>query len=206
MQLILVRHAMPERIDAHPDGSPPADPALTEVGERQAARLVDTLRAEDGAGIVAIYTSPMARARGTAQPLAAALGRQPEVHHDLREYDTGATHYVPVHEMARVDPAGWARIRAGLLPEHVDVEAFRARVVGAVERVVAEHPGRGTAVLVAHAGVVNAYLAHVLGIARPLVFPLDYVGITRVVAGRDGRRVVRTVNEIAHVADLLALR
>jgi len=30
-------------------------------------------------------------------------------------------------------------------------------------------------------------------------------GITRVLAGRDGRRVVRTVNEIAHVADLLAM-
>ena len=41
--------------------------------------------------------------------------------------------------------------------------------------------------------------------ARPLAFPLDYVGITRVLAGRDGRRVVRTVNEIAHVADLLAV-
>ena len=41
------------------------------------------------------------------------------------------------------------------------------------------------------------------GIARPLAFPLDYAGITRVIAGRDGRRYVRTVNEIAHVADLL---
>ena len=35
-------------------------------------------------------------------------------------------------------------------------------------------------------------------------FPLDYAGITRVLAARDGRRSVRTVNEIAHVADLLA--
>jgi probable phosphoglycerate mutase len=58
-------------------------------------------------------------------------------------------------------------------------------------------------VVVAHAGVINTWLAHLLGIARPLPFPLDYAGITRVLAARDGRRSVRTVNEIAHVADLL---
>ena len=69
---------------------------------------------------------------------------------------------------------------------------------------VAAHEGRATAVVVAHAGVINTWLAHLLGIARPLAFPLDYAGITRVLAARDGRRSVRTVNEIAHVADLLA--
>jgi 2,3-bisphosphoglycerate-dependent phosphoglycerate mutase len=70
--------------------------------------------------------------------------------------------------------------------------------------VVAAHEGRATAVVVAHAGVINTWLAHLLGIARPLVFPLDYAGVTRVLAGRGGRRSIRTVNEIAHVADLLA--
>ncbi|MDN5749504.1 MAG: hypothetical protein L0H64_13475 [Pseudonocardia sp.] len=51
--------------------------------------------------------------------------------------------------------------------------------------------------------MVNAWLAHLLGIDRPLAFPLDYTGLTRVLAGRDGRRVVRSVNEITHVSDLL---
>ena len=110
---------------------------------------------------------------------------------------------MPVHEMAKLDPAAWDRIRAGLLPAYVDVPAFTARVVGAFDEVVAAHEGRATAVVVAHAGVINTWLAHLLGIARPLVFPLDYAGVTRVLAGRDGRRSVRTVNEIAHVADLL---
>lgn len=52
--------------------------------------------------------------------------------------------------------------------------------------------------------MVNAWLAHLLDIDRPLAFPLDYTGLTRVLAGRDGRRVVRSVNEITHVSDLLA--
>lgn len=198
MQLVLVRHALPALVQGS-DG--PADPPLTELGERQAQRLVDAL----GQDVAALYASPLARARGTAAPLAAGLGVEPVIDPDLREYDSDAAHYVPVHEMARIDPAAWQRMLDGKLPAYVDVAAFTARVDAALERIVAAHPGRSTAVVVAHAGVVNSWLAHLLGIGRPLAFPLDYAGITRVLAGRDGRRVVRTVNEIAHVADLLTV-
>lgn len=199
MQLVLVRHALPERVHGRPDTGP-ADPPLTPLGEQQARRLVGVLDA-DAAGL---YVSPLARARGTAAPFAAAVGREPQVVAELSEYDADDPHYVPVHEMSRLDPAAWDRMLAGLLPAHVDVGAFTGRVVEALERIVAAHPGRETAVVVAHAGVINCWLAHILGIGRPLAFPLDYAGITRVLAGRDGRRVVRTVNEIAHVGDLLA--
>lgn len=198
MQLVLIRHALPERIHGS-DAVVPADPRLTDRGERQAERLVEAL----GTDIAGLYCSPLARARATAAPLAAALGREPEIVDDLREYDATAGHYVPVHEMAALVPAAWERMLAGLLPENVDVPAFTARVDGAFEKIIAAHPGRATVVVVAHAGVINAWLAHLLGIARPLAFPLDYAGITRVLAGRDGRRVVRTVNETRHVADLL---
>ena len=197
MQLVLVRHALPELVQG---ASGRADPPLTPHGQAQAARVVGAV----GSDVAGLYTSPMARARATAAPLAAALGVTPTVIGDLREYDADVAHYVPVHEMARIDPGAWDRMRAGLLPAYVDVPAFTSRVAAALERVVAAHEGRATAVVVAHAGVINTWLAHLLGIARPLAFPLDYAGVTRVLASRDGRRSVRTVNEIAHVADLLA--
>lgn len=195
MQLVLVRHALPERVEGAVGG---ADPGLTALGEEQAARLVTAVPAAD-----ALYTSPMTRARATAAPLAAALGLAPVVLDGLREYDADVPYYVPVHELERHSPLEWRRMRDGLLPAHVDVPAFTARVAAAFESVVAAHPGRATAVVVAHAGTIDVWLAHLLGIARPLAFPLDYTGITRVLAGRDGRRVVRSVNETAHVADLL---
>ena len=197
MQIVLVRHALPELVQG---ASGTADPPLTAHGRAQAARLVAAV----GPDVAALYTSPMARAMATATPLAAALGVTPTVVEDLREYDAEVSHYVPVHEMAQLDPGAWDRIRAGLLPAYVDVPAFTDRVVAALERVVAAHEGRATAVVVAHAGVINTWLTHLLGIARPLAFPLDYAGVTRVLAARDGRRSVCTVNEIAHVADLLA--
>jgi probable phosphoglycerate mutase len=207
VQLVLVRHALPERIhpaDAAAADRPggPADPPLTTLGREQAQRLVDALAGDAVAGL---YTSPLTRARETAAPLAAALAREPVVVDELREYDADSAHYVPVHEMARLDPAAWQRMLAGRLPESVDVPAFTRRVADGFEGIIAAHPGRETAVVVAHAGVVNTWLAHLLGLDRPLVFPLDYTGLTRVLAGRDGRRVVRTVNEIAHVADLLTM-
>lgn len=198
MQLILVRHAEPETVHAAPDGR--ADPGLTPAGDGQAARLVGAL-ADDP--VDALVTSPMRRARRTAAPLACALGIEPEVLADLREYDSDLDFYVPVAELATERPQDWERMRAGLLPAGVDADGFTARAVAAVEHVVAAHPGHATAVVVAHAGVVNAYLASVLDIPVPLPFPLDYVGLTRVLCARSGRRRVRTVNEVAHVADLL---
>jgi 2,3-bisphosphoglycerate-dependent phosphoglycerate mutase len=206
VQVVLVRHALPERVGrpadtAAADGAR-ADPGLTDLGERQAARLVDALGTD---AIDALYTSPLARARATAAPLARALGREPVVVDGLAEYDAEARHYIPVHEMARHDPAALQRLLDGHLPGGVDVEAFDERVGAAVEQIIAAHPGRETVVLVAHAGTINIWLRRVLELAKPLTFPLDYTGITRVLASRDGRRRVRSVNETGHVADLLVM-
>lgn len=198
MHLLLVRHALSEAVE-HDDGTH-ADPGLAPQGREQAARLVAALA---GTPVDALYTSTMLRAVQTAEPLARERGLTPHTRSDLREYDAERSLYVPVARMAQADPAAWARMRAGHLPDHVDGAAFRARVRAGIEDVVAAHPGRATVVVVAHAGVVNAYLAEVLGIGRDLPFPLDYVGVSRVVCARDGMRKVATVNETAHVADLL---
>ncbi|ALE74016.1 phosphoglycerate mutase [Pseudonocardia sp. EC080610-09] len=198
MQLVLVRHALPERVE-HADGSH-ADPGLTADGHAQAERLV---RALAGERVDALHTSTMRRAVQTAAPLATERGLEPVTHADLREYDAERSEYVPIGQMAQADPAAWERMRAGYLPEHVDAAAFTERVHRCVEGIVAAHPGRSTAVVVAHAGVLNAYLAAILGVDRTLPFPLDYTGVSRVVCARDGMRKPWTVNEIAHVSDLL---
>ena len=202
MRLILVRHALPERVDPERSGDgTSADPPLTPHGRRQAERLPDGLRGEP---VDAVYSSPMRRARQTATPLADERGLPPLLRPDLCEYDARAAGYLPIETMAGADPDTWERMRAGWLPAHVDAEEFGSRVVRAIEEIVAAHPGRATAVVFAHAGVINAYLASILSIPWPLPFPLDYAGITRVVCARGGLRKPRTVNEIGHVADLLA--
>src|SRR5437870_4488369 len=64
-----------------------SDVALTALGQEQARRLA---RALCGFPLTAIYTSPLTRARETAQAIAAATGLDVDVRSDLREGDFGA--------------------------------------------------------------------------------------------------------------------
>jgi probable phosphoglycerate mutase len=199
MEIVLVRHALPVRIDATSDGSP-ADPQLSQRGHEQAERLVEVLALEQ---VDALYSSPSRRARETAAPLERALGTTAEIDDGLAEFDSKDSSYVPVEELkAAGDPRYTALIHGDLYSHDVDPVAFRARVVEAVERIVAKHPG-GKAVLFSHAGAINAAAGHVLGQERTIWFPPDYCSITRIGASRDGRRGIISLNETGHVRDLL---
>ena len=200
MELVLVRHALPVRIDATPDGGP-ADPGLSAQGHEQAASVVRALAGED---VTARCTSPAARARQTAAPLEQALGLSATVEPGLAEFDVDEPSYVPVEELrAEGDPRWTALLRGELSSPAVDPAAFRARVVAACEAVAARHPG-GRAVLFTHAGACNAYLGHLLGQQRSLWYAPAYASLQRVAAARDGRRAVVSVNETGHVRDLLS--
>src|SRR5215470_11660113 len=60
----------------------PGDPGLTALGREQAALTARWFRR---AGLTAVYTSPLRRARQTAQPIAAAAGLAVQVDDRLRE-------------------------------------------------------------------------------------------------------------------------
>jgi broad specificity phosphatase PhoE len=199
MEIVLVRHALPVRIDATQDGGP-ADPQLAERGHAQAQRLVQALAGDD---VTALYTSPSRRARETAAPLEQALGMTAEAEPGLAEFDSADSSYVPVEELkAAGDPRWQALMKGELYSRGVDPVAFRARVVDAVERIVARHPG-GRAVLFSHAGTVNAAAGQVLAQERTIWFPPAYCSITRIGAARDGRRGITSLNETGHIRDLL---
>jgi broad specificity phosphatase PhoE len=199
VELVLVRHALPVRIDATHDGTP-ADPGLAERGVAQAARVTAALRHD---AVDAVYRSPAARALETAAPLAAALGADVVVEPGIAEFDAADPSYVPVEELkASGDPRWHALVRGDLYSSGVDQAEFRARVVEAVERIAAAHPG-GRAVLFTHSGAVNAYAGHVLGQERTIWFGPAYCSISRIAASRDGRRGVVSLNETGHVRDLL---
>ena len=198
MEIVLVRHALPLRADAAPDGSP-ADPGLADLGQLQAERVVQALA---GQQVTALFTSPARRARETAGPLAQALGLPVSVVDGLAEFDSADPTYVPVEELRAAGDPRWAALVRGDLYSHgVDPVAFRDRVVEAVESVVS--PG-GRAVLFSHSGSINAYAGHVLGQGKPLWFAPSYCSMTRIGAARDGRRGVISLNETGHVRDLLA--
>ncbi|MEV0947038.1 histidine phosphatase family protein [Rhodococcus sp. NPDC049939] len=197
MQLLLIRHALPELVTTS-DGH--ADPALTEEGHAQAARLPAALAPYQ---IARIASSPQRRAIETAAPLAEALNLPVTEHVGLAEYDYGLGVYIPFHEAQARAPEAFARIRAGQFPEFVDSESFRTRVFDAIGKVIDEADHEDTVAVIAHGGVINVYLQELLGLDRPLVFPIEYVSVTRVLISRTGERRVASVNETGHVRDML---
>ncbi|MFF0546357.1 histidine phosphatase family protein [Nocardia thailandica] len=197
MQLILVRHAQPVRIAAS-DG--PADPALSPTGLEQAERVPAALAQHR---IARLVSSPQRRARETAAPTAAKLGLPVDIVEDLAEYDRDLPAYIPIEDAATEFRDAYERIKAGHLPEQIDGPSFVARVLAAVDDLVATADPADTVVAFAHGGVVNVLLQELLALERPLTFPIDYCSITRILFSRTGRRTVATVNENGHVWDLL---
>jgi len=196
VELVLIRHGLPERVD--PGSGVPADPSLSAEGWRQAECLAAWLATDR---IDAIYTSPMARARETAFPLERLLGLTATVRPELAEWDRHRDYYVPMEEQKATGHADWqALVDGDWSALEVDVGAFQATVVHAVDRIVAGHRGQTVAV-VCHGGVINVYLASVLGTPSPLFFEPDYSGFSRVLASRDGHRQIRSVNEAPHLRE-----
>ena len=201
MQLLLVRHGEPLAVSDQAGG---ADPGLSPQGHEQAA-AIGAWVAAGGEGIVEVVVSGMRRAQETAAPAARALGLDLVVDPELAEFDVGRPSYQPVHARLGSEDPDWRRITEGWFPEFVDAEAFTARVKGAFGRIVDRHrdAGRDSVLVVCHAGVINTFLAGELGLARPLIFPLDHGGLSRVLVSRTGRVRVRSVNETGHVAGVL---
>ncbi len=83
-----------------------------------------------------------------------------------------------------------------------DYAAFRERVVRGFDEIIDANPG-GTVAVFCHGMVTAVFLQVVAGMSSPLGLRIDYTGISRVQASRDGRRTIRSVNETAHVRHLL---
>jgi 2,3-bisphosphoglycerate-dependent phosphoglycerate mutase len=196
MELLLVRHAEPVRIE---DAEGPADPPLHPRGLTQADRLATWLAGER---LEAVWSSPMRRAVQTATPVAAVHGVELVIDEELAEFDREATSYIPYEELkATRDDRFLAMVEGRFDHYDVDPATFQRGVVTAMEHIVTANPGKVVAV-VCHGGVINAYLGNILGIDRLLFFEPGYTSISRVVAARTGERSLVSLNETTHLRDL----
>lgn len=161
--LLLVRHG---ETDWNRDGrwQGHSDTHLNDVGREQAARVAGEL---DGVDVV--YTSDLARARETADIVAARLGLPVRLDERLRERSFGAWEGKTGPEIEVEFRDAHARWRAGEGPGAEDAEAFAdfaARVQGFLADVLARHPDE-TVLVVAHGGSIR--------VIHALASGLDYV-------------------------------
>jgi ribonuclease H / adenosylcobalamin/alpha-ribazole phosphatase len=165
------------------------DPPLTALGEEQAAQLAAAVR---DAGVRALWTSPLVRARRTAEVAGAALGLEPVILPELVESARGRWEGRTVAEIARETPELFAAFVAGdpsfAFPGGESLSEQVARTARALGVVAA---GPLPALVVAHAGTIRAALA-LCGRAVPpessvphgaVAARLDAGGVAAVVSG-----------------------
>jgi probable phosphoglycerate mutase len=199
MELLLIRHALPVRIEGE-EGTA-ADPELAELGHEQASALAEYLAGE---AVDVLYVSPLRRALQTAEPVATKLGLEMTIDEELAEFDRHSHFYIPIEELRELKDERWDDLVEGRwgVDGEVDPSTFKSVVVEAVERVITANAGK-TVAIVCHGGVINAYFAHLLDLDFPMFFEPTYTSISRVLASSAGQRQVKSINEHAHVRALI---
>ena len=176
MEIVLIRHGQPEWVL---DGLNVDNPPLTERGRRQAEMMARYLRREH---FDEVLCSPLVRARQTAEPLLAALGREQCVEPWCEEIRNPLWHGTPQErsieayrqEREKASHERWKGIEGG---EPVSDFADRIRLgcsLFLAERGVRrqetalpvwqiDEPGKRIAI-VAHAGTNSIVICHLLGL------------------------------------------
>lgn len=208
-EIYLIRHAdaIPEAEDLRPGDYDAQN--LSVLGRKQSEALAERLRSTH---FDALYASPLGRARQTAEPLAAALGVPVETVPDLREIELGAIGpalpegaipaEMAAHLRDRLRAIALTAASTGYwssIPGSEPAAAFRARVVGAHDRLAARHPG-GRIACFSHGGTINVYAAAVLGLDRDFFFPVANTSIS-IVRVKGDQRVLLTLNDVCHLRE-----
>ena len=154
--IVLVRHGETDwnrdnRFQGH------ADPPLNETGRAQARALAANLGNVDFA---AAYTSPLLRARETAEILGATLGLAPVDASSLMEVDVGSWSGLTRTEIEARFPVGFARWREGRhgWDDGETNDDLGARVVAGLLEIGATHPDAAV-LAVTHGGPIRSALA-----------------------------------------------
>ena len=160
-RVFLIRHGATS-FSAADRFSGATDVALSEEGERQAARLGQRLARE---AIAALYSSPLQRALQTAALVVPRLSPIPCA--GLREIDYGHWEGRPRREVVEQfadEYAAWQADPYNRAPLGGETgAAVQARAAPALRRIVGEHPGQAVAV-VAHKSAIRLLLCGLFGL------------------------------------------
>ena len=164
--ILLVRHGTTPTTGRSLPGREPGL-HLSEAGRAQAQKVAERI-AGLPARPVAVYASPLERARETAAPIARALGLRVRIERELVELDIGEWTGMSLRRAAR--RREWAAVQrwpAGFrFPGGETFAELAARVTDAVLRLADMHRGEAV-VAVSHADPIRAAVATAAGM------PLD---------------------------------
>lgn len=177
------------------------DSPLSEVGVAQAQALAERFA---GDRVERLISSDLGRAQDTAAPIAGRLGIAIELDPGIRERNYGILEGRTYDEIERDHPEAYAFLRrrdpAYVIPDGESGAGFGSRVLGALERIAAEHSGNRIAV-VTHGGVLSELYRHATKLAPDSRrdHPLANASVNHVRFG-SGRWVIERWGDVAHLA------
>ncbi|WP_194291412.1 bifunctional RNase H/acid phosphatase [Cumulibacter manganitolerans] len=201
LTLVMLRHGETEQsLERRFSGS--SDLPLTGKGEAQAAAAA--ARIAGASAISAIYSSPLRRARQTAEAVGALIGVRVVVDDALREVDFGQWEGMTFTEARRAGGDAFTRWLADhelAPPGGESQQQCMERVAGLRNRLIRRHEGERV-LIVTHMTPIKALIGEALGGLRIASrINLDLCSLSRV-DYHDGRTVVKLVNEISHLGAL----
>ncbi|MFG3620239.1 bifunctional RNase H/acid phosphatase [Nocardia sp. NPDC047654] len=199
-RLLLLRHGQTE-LSLQRRYSGRGNPPLTALGREQAARAAKMLAAKGG--IAAVISSPLGRARETAEAAAAALGVPVEVHDGLIETDFGEWEGLTFAEAAQRDPglhARWIGDPTVAAPGGESFEEVLERVEAVLRDLLGRYPGANV-VVVSHVTPIKTLLRLALDVGPALLYRLhlDLASLSIAEFYLDGGSSVRLVNDTSYL-------
>jgi probable phosphoglycerate mutase len=166
----LIRHGENDLVGQAIAGRAPGI-RLNALGRRQAEVLAGHLAHFP---IHQVLTSPLERARETAEPLARRLGLPLQVCAGLIEVDFGDWTGKPIAELDRMELwKKWNSLRsAGWVPNGESMLQVQARLVAEVERLRRLHPDQQI-VLVTHGDPIRALITYYLGMPLDMLLRIE---------------------------------
>lgn len=200
MHLFLIRHGETDwnsegRIQGH------TDTPLNARGILQAQQLAARLAGEQ---IDALYTSPLARARTTAEIIARQTGIAAICDERLKEKGIGELEGLTADEFRQRYPDLFAQWHANAtrvdLPGEENIAVFHQRTHTFLTDLHARHADAARVGIVSHGGTLGMLVATMIGldIARRFPFWFDNASITRVEFNATRPRI-RLLNDTCHL-------
>jgi broad specificity phosphatase PhoE len=167
---LLIRHATTDMVGHTLSGRLPGV-HLNEAGRLQAEQLTERLARH---GIQRLFSSPLERARETAEPLANKLGLKIQVSEALTDLDFGDWTNRAIAELQPLPKwQQWNLFRAGVrIPNGELMSEVQGRMVNEMERLSRCFPEDCLA-LVSHNDPIRAALVHYLGMPLDLMQRLE---------------------------------
>jgi len=197
---LLLRHGATE-LSAERKFAGRGDAALTKDGRNQASLVAKRLA--DGPGIDVIVTSPLQRARHTAEAVAESTGAPMIVDDALVEADFGAWEGLSFAEAGERWPeqmAAWMASPDAAPPGGESFATVALRVLAALDRLIESHRHE-RAVVVSHVTPIKTLVCRALLAPPEAMFRmnLDVASLTRVDCFDNGSAMLRSLNDTAHL-------